>query len=391
MTSVARNQEALVGTMALEDSARVDFARLRRQRRLRLFDALAAEGMDALVLGRPANVRYASGARQLWRAGSAPFGPACVVVRETKRVHLLSVWDEGIPPEIEHEDLYPLTWNPANLLAALKAIPGLATARRLGTDGLNPMSAQLLHNVAPSAELVDAAPALWRARRTKTSDELACLRTAAALAEAALQGMRERVEPGVSERGLLAAYYECIGGLGVPAPPSESVAFATPGRGAVDFRFIARDRPIGDGELVVLSPGALYAGYEADVGTTVLAGSTAPLGAGSLAERCQRGLDALLDVCRPGATGGDLYGAWQETGQPAPPVVLAHGLGLGAEPPVIGLGRGHSARLEHGSVLCVQSWVSAQGTGGCLERATVLIAADGPELLTRRAPLVVSR
>ena len=223
MTPVGRSREANVGSMALEDSARVDFARLRRERRRRLFDALAAEGMDALVLGRPANVRYASGARQLWRAGSAPFGPASVVVRETERVHLMSVWDEGVPPEIDHEDLYPLTWNPANLVAALQAIPGLAEARRVGTDGLTPMFAQHLHGVAPSAELVDAAPVLWRARRTKTSDELGCLRTAAALAEAALQGMRECVEPGVSERGLLAAYYECIGNLGVPAPPSESV------------------------------------------------------------------------------------------------------------------------------------------------------------------------
>jgi Xaa-Pro aminopeptidase len=52
--------------------------------------------------------------------------------------------------------------------------------------------------------------------------------------------------------------------------------------------------------------------------------------------------------------------------------------------PVIGLGRGESTALEEGSVMCVQSWVSAEGTGGCLERATVLIAADGPELLTRR-------
>ena len=59
----------------------------------------------------------------------------------------------------------------------------------------------------------------------------------------------------------------------MPTPPSESVAFATSSRGPVDFRFVARDRPIGDGELVVLSPGALYAGYEADVGTTVLVGS----------------------------------------------------------------------------------------------------------------------
>ncbi len=386
MTPGTRNPEAAVGTMALEDSARADFERLRRERRSRLFDAMATEGIDALVLGRPANVRYASGARQLWRAGSAPFGPVSVVVRETERVHLMSVWDEGVPPEIDHDDLYPLTWNPANLLGALKAIPGLAQVRRLGTDGLTPMFAEQLHSVAPSAELADAAPVLRRARRTKTSDELACLRTAAALAEAALQSMRERVAPGVSERGLLAAYYECIGSMGVPAPPSESVAFATSSRGPVDFRFVARDRPIGDGELVVLSPGALYAGYEADVGTTVLAGATAPLGTGPLAERCRRGLDVLLDECRPGATGADLYRAWQRTGEALPPVVLAHGLGLGVEPPVIGLGRGHAAPFEEGSVLCVQSWVSAEGTGGCLERATVLIANDGPELLSRRAP-----
>jgi hypothetical protein len=28
--------------------------------------------------------------------------------------------------------------------------------------------------------------------------------------------------------------------------------------------------------------------------------------------------------------------------------------------------------------------VSAEGTGGCLERVTIVIATDGPELLTRR-------
>ena len=167
----ALDREAIVGTMALEDSARVDFERLRRQRRHRLLEGMAAERLDALVLGRAANVRYASGARQLWRAGSAPFGPAAVVVLDTQRVHLLSVWDEGLPPEIDHEDLYPLTWNPAHLLAALKAIPGLARARRVGTDGLTPTFAQHLHQIAPSAELADADPALWGrvGRRRSTS------------------------------------------------------------------------------------------------------------------------------------------------------------------------------------------------------------------------------
>jgi Xaa-Pro dipeptidase len=369
--------------MALEDSSRPDFTRLRGDRRRRLVDAMAAEGLDVLVLGRAANVRYASGARQLWRAGSAAFGPGSVVVGGTGRVHLLSVWDEGVPPEIGREDLYPLSWNPTNLLASLAGIPGLPEARRVGTDGLTPMFAQLLASLCPSAEIMDAAPALWRARRTKTDDELACLRTAAALAEAALQSLQERLRPGISERELLGIYYERIGSLGVPTPPSENVAWGTPSRGAVHVRSVAADRLVGDGELVVLCPGALYAGYEADIGRTVLAGTTPPPGAAPLAERCRRGLDALVSACRPGATGADLYRAWEVTGEPVPPVVLVHGLGLGAEPPVIGLGRGRSAELQEGSVLSVQSWVAAEGTGGCLERVTVLVGRRGPELLTR--------
>jgi Xaa-Pro aminopeptidase len=310
-----------------------------------------------------------------------------VVIREGERIHLMSVWDEGVPPEIDHEQLYPLTWNPGKLLDALRAIPGLATARRIGTDGLTPMFGQQLGLVAPSAELADATPALASARRKKTVDELTCLRTAAALAEAALETLCEHVEPGISERQLLARYYERIGNLGVPAPASESVGFATPRRGSVDFRVLASDRPIGDGELVVLCPGALFAGYEADVGTTVLAGETPPPGARTLVDRCRHGLDLLLSACHPGATGADLDRAWQQTGEELPPVAFAHGLGLGVESPLIGLGRGHSVRLEKGSVLCVQSWVSAEGTGGCLERATVHIGAHGPELLTRRPPL----
>lgn len=385
MTPVARDRDAAVGTMALEDSSRADFARLRRERRRRLLDAMTAEGMDVLVLGRPANVRYASGARQLWRAGSAPFAPVCVVVRETERVHLLSTWDEGVPPEIDRADLYPLTWNPARLVAALQAIPGLAPARSVGTDGLTPMFARQLGDIAPGARMVDADPAVWRARQTKTSDEIACLRTAAALAEAALQVLRQRVVPGVSERELLAAYYECIGRLGVPAPPSEGVAFATPADGVADLP-VARERAVGPGELVVLCPGALYAGYEAGVGTTVVAGAAAPPGARALADRCRHGLDALVDACRRGGTGADLHRAWEQVCGSSPPGVLAHGLGLGVEPPVIGMGRGWSAPLVEGAVLCVQSWVRAEGAGGCLERATVLIGAQGPELLTRRPP-----
>ncbi|HEY2564172.1 MAG TPA: M24 family metallopeptidase [Acidimicrobiales bacterium] len=371
------------GVMALEDTARVDFTRLRQERRRRLFDAMDAARLDAVVLGRSGNVRYASGARQLWRAGTFPFAPVCVVVRSTERVHLLSVWDEGIPPEIGHEDLYGMFWNPAHLLAALGTIPGLAASRRVGTDSLSPFFAQVLPTVVPTAELADASKALAGARATKTPDEIACITVAAALAEAGLSALEAALAPGVTERELLGVYDECVARLGAPTPPSESVAFATPRRGPVRFRNLVSGRPIGDDELVVLSPGALYAGYEGGLARTRASGATPPPGTAALADRCFRGLDALLAACQPGNTGSDLYKAWESTGEPEASVALAHGIGLGAEAPLIGFGRGVAASLDEGSVLSVQSWVTAEGTGGFLQRELVRVGADGPEVLTR--------
>src|ERR1700730_330550 len=138
MSPVARDRGLFVGMMALEDDARVDFARLRAQRRAKVLSRMESHDLDALMLGGAGDVHYVSGARQLGRAGVLPFAPVAVVVRETGRVHLLSTWDEGVPPEIGREDLYGLSWNPVKLMASLAAIPGLREARRIGTDGLTP-------------------------------------------------------------------------------------------------------------------------------------------------------------------------------------------------------------------------------------------------------------
>ena len=383
MSPVPRDRGVLIGTMGLEDDARVDFTGLRAQRRAKVFAGMETHDIDALMLGGVGNVHYVSGARQLGRAGVLPFAPVAVAVRETARVHLLSTWDEGVPPEIGRGDLYGLSWSPANLAASLAAIPGVADARRVGTDGLTPMFAALLSQVVTSAELVDAAPVMATARRVKTPDEITCLEVASAIAEAALSALEDALVPGVTERELLGVYYERVASLGAPVAPSESVCFATPARGRVSFRHLPSDRRVGDGELVVLAPGALYAGYEASSARTRIAGCSGPPGTADLASQCARSMDALIAACRPGGTGADLYGAWEGAGNGESPVPLAHGLGLGAEPPLIGLGRGADATLEKGMVLSVQSWVTEKGVGGCLERATVQLESGGPSTLTR--------
>lgn len=381
MSPIPRDRGVFVGMMGLEDDARVDFKRLRAERRAKVLSGMESHDLDALMLGGVGDVRYVSGARQLGRSGVLPFAPVAVVVRKTARVHLLSTWDEGVPPEVGRDDLYRMSWNPANLAADLAKIPGLSDTRRMGTDGLTPMFAGLIAELVTKADLVDAAPVMATARRTKTPDELICLDVASAIAEAALSAMEDALAPGVTERELLGIYDQRIAALGAPMPPSESVCFATPSSGPVRFRHLTSDRPIGDGELVVLAPGALYAGYEANLARTRVAGTGRD--AGDLASRCVRGMDALIAACRPGNTGADLYRAWETAGNPDPEVLLAHGLGLGAEPPLIGFGRGRDAVLEDGMVLSVQSWVIEEGVGGCLERGTVLVESTGPTSLTR--------
>jgi hypothetical protein len=63
-------------------------------------------------------VRYATGARRLWTSLSRPFAPTCVAVRATREVHLLSFSAsyEGIPEELQPDDIYAVTWNPMNLV-----------------------------------------------------------------------------------------------------------------------------------------------------------------------------------------------------------------------------------------------------------------------------------
>ena len=362
------------GLMPLEEGGRVDFARLRGSRRGRLFEAMDASDLDALLLGRPANIRFASGARQLWTAGARPFAPGCVVVRSTGEVHLLSVWDEGVPSDVSHDRLFGLSWDPANLAGALRRIPGLVDARRVGTDGLTPLFASLLADVIPRGEIVDGTAALWRARTQKDEDEIACIATATAAAEAGLSAMVDAATPGTSERELLAVLAGSLAALGLPPMATESVAFVSSGSpGSPGVRHLATDRRIEPGDLVVLNPGALYAGYEGGLGRTIAIGPPTDAQR-ALAARARDSHAGLLGACRAGSRGAEVLKRW--------PTALVVGLGLGVEPPVIGVGRGGEDEVVAGSVLAVQSWTAEPAVGGILLRDVVLIADDGPQLLS---------
>jgi Xaa-Pro dipeptidase len=354
---------------------------LRSGRRQRALDQMAEHDLDVLVLGRQANVRYVSGAPQLWVAGTRPFGPTCVLVRATGAVHLLSTWDEGVPDDIPHENLYGISWNPMNTISALQRIDGAATAQRVGTDALSPVFAQLLPTAFPNAKLVDGELAMRAARRIKTAEEVAALRDAIAVAESALAAAVSELRPGVSEQILAGVLLEALAAGGVSTPSNQDVAWVTSREHP--WRRVNGDGRIKDKDLVAFSAGVLVGGYIGEVGRTWPVGVTT--GAAPLYQRWDRLWAKLLAACRPGAGADELLAAYQAAGEPAPPMPVARGLGMGFDPPVVSKHLPASAadeRLEPGMVLAVTGYLWEQGVGAVFGREAVLITADGPEVLT---------
>jgi Xaa-Pro dipeptidase len=338
------------GLAALPEGA--DFAAIRADRRRRLVDAMAAADLDVLV------------------------------IRDGGRVHVLADHDEGVPAEIAHDQIIGRSWNARITSARTARIPGLAEARRIGSAGMSTGVATLLATLAPAAEVVDARPLVRAARASKSAAEVAVIETACSLAEAGLAAMVQELRPGVTTRRLAARLSERLGQLGVTVVPDGLVACCTGRRvcGGLD------GRPLPEGELVSLSPSVTYGGYDATLARTLVVGGSPTAAAGKLRDRALGSLREVVAACVPGATGAELVRRWADTGEPAFGAPLVHGVGVGIEEPVIGIGLGAGEVLTEGMVLAVQGWVRCNAVGGWHHREMIQVTAAGPRLLTRPHP-----
>ncbi len=365
-----------MGTEVLPDPPR-----LRMGRRERALAQMEAHDLDVLVLGRQANIRYVTGAPQLWIAGTRPFAPMCVVVRASGEIYLNSTDDEGVPDEIGHDHLYGLAWNPMTLIEVLKHIDGAATARRVGTDAITPTFAALLPEAFPNAELVDGEPAMRTARRIKTADEIAAMGPALRVAEKGLAAALAELRPGVSEQALAGAALEAMAAGGVSTPATQDVAWVT----SREHPWRRGSSEVQPGDLVALAAGALADGYVAEVGRTRHAGDPVQASTRELFQRSDALYHSMIAACRPGAPTTGLLAAYEAAGEALPPMPVAHGLGLGFDPPVVSAtlsAEGELDQLEAGMVLAISGYVWQEGIGAVFRRDTVHITNDGAEVLT---------
>ena len=174
---------------------------------------------------------------------------------------------------------------------------------------------------------------------------------------------------------------EAMAAGGVTTPATQDGAWITPKDHS--WRRDAIDRGVKEGDLVAFSAGALADGYVGEVGRTWPVGDVA--GADALFARANRLWERLVDACQPGAAASGLFAAYESAGEALPAGPVAHGLGLGLDPPVISADlpvTSAEERLEPGMVLAVTAYVWEPGVGAVYSRDAVLIGEDGPEVLT---------
>jgi Xaa-Pro dipeptidase len=282
----------------------------------RVLAAMADAGVDALVLGREANVRYVSGANRLWLAGTRPFAPSCVLVGATGAVHLLSVTDDGIPDDVPAAHLYPITWNPMNLVGAATAAIG-GSAHRIGVDGMSPLFAQLFTMTLPGVELVDGEALLRSVRRVKTDADLAAIRAAIDVAQQALAaGMA--MGPPVDAAGFAGAVAERAATEGVTTPAFPPVVDIRAGRVAARVGVlragwtgvVARSQPVDDTVRATAAAGAAASRPGETVDAVASRGvSVNGVGLGHEAlrgdEALEPGLVLFVEAAQDGARWGD--------------------------------------------------------------------------------------
>jgi Xaa-Pro aminopeptidase len=241
----------------------------------------------------------------------------------------------------------------------------------------------LLPEAFPNAELVDGELAMREARRIKTADEIAAMGTAIRIAEGGLAAGVAELRAGMSEPKLAGAVLEAMAAGGVSAPATQDAAWVT-----------SREQPwqraephgtVQEGDLVAFAAGALVGGYVGEVGRTWPAGDAADGSTRKLFGRSNALFDKLIAACRPGTPTAGLLAAYEAVGEPVPPMPVAHGLGLGFDPPVVSeplSAAGENDRLDTGMVLAITGYVWQEGVGAVYSRDTVHITDDGADVLT---------
>jgi Xaa-Pro dipeptidase len=243
---------------------------------------------------------------------------------------------------------------------------------------------RLVQRCVPTAFVEDAGPVMERLRIAKGADEVAAMRRAIAITEAALQAVIESLEPGLTERQVAARLNVAQierGGDVVPFPPivqvgpNAALPHGTPG-----------DRPLTPGEVLLCDFGTSFGGYASDLTRTFFFGAEPGSRARDIYETVREANAAGRAAAGPGVPCSEVDRAARQVIERAGFGEyfihgVGHGLGLdGHEGPY--LRDWNQAPLEPGMTFTVEPGIYIPGEIGVRIEDDVLITPDGSETLT---------
>ena len=152
----------------------------------------------------------------------------------------------------------------------------------------------------PGTQVQDRSDLLLRMRAAKSAAEIACIREAGRITATGFAAAMRSMRAGMNEFDL----QECVEHA-YRTNGARELAFRTIAGGgfnATVLHYHANDRPLVDGELVVLDSGAKHAGYSADVTRTLPVSGRFTARQRELYDTVLRAQAAAIAAVRPGAT-----------------------------------------------------------------------------------------
>jgi Xaa-Pro aminopeptidase len=357
---------------------------------------MAKSDLAAVLLTTPADVFYTTGfLTRFWESPARPWfvivpasgAPVAVIpaigAELMSRTSLRDIRTWSAPdPHDDGVSLLAATLRDLTPEAARIGLPmGLETHLRMPVADFLRVEAAI-----GTRRMVDGTQAVFRTREVKSEAEITKIRAACAVADAAYARVPEFARPGMSLAEVFRSFQ-----IALLQEGADWVSYVAGGAGQGGYGDVispADARPLTRGDVLMLDTGAVRDGYFCDFDRNYAIGP-----ASDAVRRAQDALfsatETALATLRPGMRACDLHRILTEDlrarGATPGGGRLGHGLGITLTewPSLTPL---DTTVLREGMVLTLEPGVDIAPGRILVHEENIVLRADGPELLSRRAP-----
>lgn len=363
----------------------------------RLRQAMQVRSIDACLISQPENIYYLTGLDHF-----GYFAYHALIVTHTGSMALIARAMEQATMDLflvntvfhgfaDSENRVAFSAGVLRQLGVNRGQLGLEKA----SPSLPPLIAEGLAHALPDLQQRDVSGMVDDLRQTRSPQEIAYLRQAAAVADAMMQTAIDTAGAGVNEREIAANVQQTLALAGGEWPGFGP--FIRSGERLGQEHRTWEDRALGHGDLLFVELAGCVRRYHAAMGRLLFVGQ-APAGTQEMAQICLEAFDAAAGAIRPGACARDVYAAWQSRVDAAG---LSHyrrhhcGYLIGSGfppswvggPMVVGLRHDSDLQLQAGMTFHLMSWLMGAGhaagkNGDYFVSDTVLVTEQGCERLT---------